>query len=547
MNHLKRSTTSFQRDNSLGPHFLDLFTDQPKNSVLAWLIICCFSLSCPSQADEPPNVVVILADDMGWGDPQCYQPASKIPTPNLDRLAAEGMRFTDAHTPSSVCTPTRYTLLTGRYCWRTSLKRGVLDGFGPPLIGAQDATLATMLKSIGYRTACVGKWHIGMNWFDKDGNPMGERGPQRFRSGDNVDFERDITGGPCDVGFDSYFGISASLDMSPYAYIRDRRVEALPTDWHEEISGTIFLNGVPGVKSPGFDVHQVLRRFGDEAVSVIAECEDDHRPFFLYMPLNSPHLPAAPSEDARGKSRAGDYGDFVWETDHTVGRVLDALDEAGMTENTLVLFTSDNGGLWHWWDFRADDDGGNVPLTPRGQYVKDFGHQSNATLRGTKADIHEGGHRVPFLVRWPAKVSGGKVSDALVELTDVFATVADMTDQPMPDGKSAEDSFSFLPVLVGNSNSSRPFSVHHSLSGMFALRMGDWKMIEGRGSGGFTRPKFFKVEPGDPTGQLYHLATDAQEQHNQWNKESELVDSMTAVLDQVRESSARQTAKSLGK
>ncbi|MDF1816730.1 MAG: sulfatase-like hydrolase/transferase, partial [Verrucomicrobiales bacterium] len=226
-----------------------------------------FSAALPVEAK--PNIVIILADDMGWGDPQCYQADSKIPTPHLDALAASGIRFTDAHTPSSVCTPTRYTLLTGRYCWRTSLTKGVLDGFGPPLIGSDESTLATMLKDVGYATACVGKWHLGMQWHDTDGNPLGERGPQRFRPGDDVDFKRDIIGGPNDVGFDRYFGISASLDMSPYAYIRDRRVETLPTERHEEIKGTIFLNGVSGVKSPGFDIHQVLDRFGDEAVGVI--------------------------------------------------------------------------------------------------------------------------------------------------------------------------------------------------------------------------------------------------------------------------------------
>jgi arylsulfatase A-like enzyme len=507
---------------------------------------CSFAVATPVNTSRP-NIVIILADDMGWGDPQCYQSESKIPTPNLDRLAAEGMRFTDAHTPSSVCTPTRYTLLTGRYCWRTSLQKGVLDGFGPPLIGAEDVTLATMLKNLGYRTACVGKWHIGMNWFDRGGNPMGERGPQRFRSGDDVDFERDITGGPCDVGFDSYFGISASLDMSPYAYIRNRRVETLPTQWHDEIEGTIFLNGVSGVKSPGFDVHEVLSRLGDEAVSVIQKTSEDDRLLFLYMPLNSPHLPIAPSPEAKGKSAAGDYGDFVWETDQTVGRVLNALDDAGMTEDTLVLFTSDNGGLWHWWDFHADDDGGKIPLTPRGEYVKQFGHQSNAMLRGTKADIHEGGHRVPFLVRWPAKIAARKVSDALVELTDVFATVAEISGHPTRQGNSGMDSFSFLSVLTGEAKTARPFSIHHSLAGMFALRQGNWKMIEGRGSGGFTSPKAFKIKPGEPAGQLYDLASDAREQHNQWSKASDRVTSMTAILDSVRDNSARNAAESQGR
>lgn len=489
-----------------------------------------------------PHIVVILADDMGWGDPQCYQADSKIPTPNLDRLAAEGMRFTDAHTPSSVCTPTRYTLLTGRYCWRTWLEEGVLDGFGPPLIGPEEDTLATLLKGIGYRTACVGKWHLGMQWHDREGEAIGPRGPQRFRPGDEVDFERDITGGPVDVGFDSWFGISASLDMSPYCYLRDRRAESLPTEWHEKVEDPTFLAGVSGVKSPGFEVSEVLGRFGDEAVSVIESHADRDEPLFLYLPLNSPHLPVAPSEEAQGKSGAGEYGDFVWETDRVTGRVLDALDEAGMSENTLVLFTSDNGGLWHWWDFSAADDGGAPPSTPRGEYVRQFGHQSNADWRGTKADIWEGGHRVPFLVRWPARVEAGRVSNALVELTDVFATVAEITGVSPESDTSGMDSLSFLSVLLGDTKKGRPFAVHHSLRGMFALRQGGWKYIEGRCSGGFTRPRKVPVDPGDPEGQLYHLAEDPRETTNRWSVEGERVAAMGTLLDRVRKTSGREVA-----
>ena len=485
-----------------------------------------------------PNIVIILADDMGWGDPQCYQPESKIPTPNLDRLAAGGIRFTDAHTPSSVCTPTRYSLLTGRYCWRTSLKAGVLDGFDGPLLGKNEITLASLLRGIGYETACVGKWHLGMQWHDLSGNPLGPREVRGFRSGENVDYTRDLNGGPLDAGFDQYFGISASLDMSPYAYLRGRRVESLPTERHESVEDTIFLNGVTGVKSPGFDVHDVLPRFGDEAVRVIREKSD--APLFLYLPLNSPHLPVAPSADSKGKSAAGDYGDFAWETDSIVGRVMDALEETGIAENTFVLFTSDNGGLWHWWDFPADDDGGSPPTSPRGDYVRQFGHQSNAGWRGTKADIFEGGHRVPFIVRWPAKVKAGQVSGALVELTDIFATINGITDAGEDHGTSGMDSISFLPVLTGESVHARAFSVHHSHSGMFALRKGDWKMVEGRGSGGFTRPRDGKSFDDDLAGQLYNLATDPKEQHNQWTADPALVANMKSMLDDIRNRSARE-------
>ncbi len=497
--------------------------------------ICTAQAPVGTQAQTGfPHIVVILADDMGWGDPQCYQAESKIPTPNLDRLAADGIRFTDAHTPSSVCTPTRYTLLTGRYCWRTSLKKGVLDGFAPPLIESGEDTLASMLKRQGYRTACIGKWHLGMQWHDKAGKPVQRRGVGvRFRPGDEIDFQRDITGGPIDVGFDSFFGISASLDMAPYVYIRDRHVETVPTERHQEIDGTIFLNGVSGVKSAGFDIHDVLPRLGDEAVKVIESHAGRDQPLLLYMPLNSPHRPIAPSAMAKGKRRAGDYGDFVWQTDHVVGRVLDALETAGMNDNTLVVFTSDNGGLWHWWDFRADDDGGKAPITPRGQYVKDFSHQSNAHWRGTKADIYEGGHRVPFIVRWPARVKAGRVSDQLVELTDIIATVAEITNSD-PRGESGMDSFSFLPVLEGKQKHTRPFAVHHSVSGIFALRQGNWKLIEGRGSGGFTRPNHARNFNDGGPGQLYDLNADPREQSNQWLDRADSVQSMKATLERIR-------------
>jgi arylsulfatase A len=492
--------------------------------------------STKAASKNKPNIILILADDMGWGDPACYQQDSKIPTPNLDRLAKEGIRFTDAHTPSSVCTPTRYTLLTGRYCWRTSLKKGVLDGFDPPLIGADEATLATLLKSAGYRTACVGKWHLGMQWHDHEGNPVGDRGEQRFRPGDDFDFGRDLTGGPLDTGFDRYFGISASLDMSPYVFLRNRRPESVPTERHEELDDTLFLAGVSGPRASGFDIHEVLPKLGQEAVTIIREKSEE--PLFLYLPLNSPHLPVAPSSYAKGKSGAGDYGDFVWETDHIVGKVLDALDDSKKAADTLVLFTSDNGGLWHWWDFPADDDGGKPPKTPRGDYVRQFHHQSNADWRGTKADIYEGGHRVPFLVRWPGVVEGGRISDALVELTDVFSTIREIVEEPAPAGNSGCDSFSFLRILRGESDASRPFSVHHSLSGMFALREGNWKLVEGRGSGGFTRPRDGKDFSDGIPGQLYDLESDPQETKNLWSSETERTATIIDRLNRIRNTSA---------
>ncbi|MCB1203339.1 MAG: arylsulfatase [Verrucomicrobiae bacterium] len=500
------------------------------------------TFATPAKAAERPHIVVILADDLGWGDLQCYNDDSKIPTPNFDRVASEGVRFTNAHTPSSVCTPTRYSLLTGRYCWRTSLKKGVLDGFDPPLIGPDETTIAGLLNARGYRTACVGKWHLGMNWHDRSGNPIPLRTEGRHRSGDEADFARELGGGPLDCGFDSYFGISASLDMSPYVFIRDRRAETVPTERHEELEDTLFLAGVSGPKAAGFRMEDVLPALGDEAVKIISGHDPDKAPLFLYLPLTSPHLPVAPSTMAKGKSEAGEYGDFVWETDHVVGRVVDTLAKKGMSENTLLIVTSDNGGLWHSWDFRADDDGGAPPKTPRGQYTAGFGHHSNAGWRGTKADVYEGGHRVPFLVRWPAKAKAGQVTEALVEVTDIFATVAEITGAGPGPGTSGMDSLSFLATLTDPQKPGRAFAVHHSLNGTFCIRTDGWKLIEGRGSGGFTRPNNGNGFKDGLPGQLYDLSSDARETTNRWKEEPERVASMTALLDRVRGSSAREVA-----
>lgn len=495
-------------------------------------------------AESTPNIVIVLADDLGWGDPQCYQAGSKIPTPAIDRLAAEGMRFTDAHTPSSVCTPTRYTLLTGRYAWRTRLKSGVLDGFDPPLISPDEETLATLLKRAGYQTHCIGKWHLGMQWTKKDGTPVTDRVVAGgFRQGVDVDFSKPFTGGPLDVGFDSYFGIAASLDMSPYAFLRSRSVESIPTIETAENRDGLFMNQVAGVTTEDFALVDVLPRIATEASRIIRDAADDAEPFFCYVPLTSPHLPVVPPPEANGKSDAGSYGDFVVATDNALGKILQALDDTDQANSTLVLFTSDNGGLFHQWQFRADDDGGAAPVTKRGGETFRFGHQSNADWRGTKADIFEGGHRVPFLVRWPGQTPASTVSDATIELTDVFATLCQISGQS-PRGESGTDSFSMLDVLKGKTNQVvRPFAIHHSVRGMFAIRRGGWKLILGRGSGGFTRPNAIKSD--DPAGQLYALNSDPRETTNRYNDEPARVEEMTGLLQAVQSTSARQTASSL--
>jgi arylsulfatase A-like enzyme/glycerophosphoryl diester phosphodiesterase len=529
----------------LAPATFSLSVDSMKSLILlttAATLVC--GTTIVDAQEVVPNIVIVLADDLGWGDPRCYQADSKIPTPAIDRLAVEGLRFTDAHTPSSVCTPTRYTLLTGRYAWRTRLKSGVLDGFDPPLIGKGEDTLASLLKRVGYRTHCVGKWHLGLQWTRKDGALVEDRDVSKgFRQGADIDYETAFRGGPTDVGFDTYFGISASLDMSPYGFLRGDRVEVVPTVLTEANRDGMFLNQVAGVTTETFLLVDVLPRIGAEAVKIIRDSQDDATPYFCYVPLTSPHLPVVPTVESQGKSQAGSYGDFVVATDSVLGDILSALDDTGQADNTLVLFTSDNGGLFHWWDFRADDDGGTAPKTPRGEHLRQFSHQSNADWRGTKADIYEGGHRVPFLLRWPNRAEPGRTVDATVELTDVFATVAEIVGES---GKatSGMDSFSMLPLIDNKDETQvRPFAIHHSLAGTFAIRQGEWKLVAGRGSGGFTKPRTFPEE--EPAGQLYDLRTDSQETSNQYLHEPATVAQLGQMLTQVQATSARQVAVTL--
>jgi len=512
----------------------------PRSLLTPFLLAGALLLPGLASADTLPNIVIVLADDLGWGDPQCYQKDSKIPTPHMDRLAREGLRFTDAHTPSSVCTPTRYTLLTGRYAWRTRLTSGVLDGFDPPLINPENDTIASLLKRKGYQTHCIGKWHLGMQWTNQDGSLVIDR-ESGFRQGAEVDYTQAFKGGPLDVGFDTYYGISASLDMSPYCWLRGNRVVEIPTIKTEENRDGMFMNQVPGMTTEDFRLEDVLPGIAAESVKVIHEASAKDAPFFCYIPLTSPHLPVVPSDDFVGKSQVGPYGDFVMETDHALGQILQALDDTDEAENTLVLFTSDNGGLFHYWDFRAADDGGKAPRTPRGEQNRQFNHQSNADWRGTKADIFEGGHRVTFLIRWPAQAEGGQVIEETVELTDMFATVAEIVEEHAR-GVSGMDSFSLLPLITGESyGTDRPFAIHHSLRGHFAIRQGDWKLIDARGSGGFTKPNIFKEVVG-PEGQLYNLGEDPQETTNLWESQPERVQSMRDLLQAVKSGSACQVA-----
>lgn len=458
-----------------------------------------------------PNIIFILADDMGYGDIQRYNPKSNIPTPNLNALADSGMRFTDAHSGSAVCTPTRYGVLTGRYCWRTWLKNGVL--FPPkdkPLIARDRLTVAGMLKQQGYHTACVGKWHLGMGWARDEKN--------------KVDFNGPISFGPTDVGFDEFFGIAASLDMVPYAFIRNDRVTEPATEKQTGLKFPKFIR--KGPRSPGFEPGKVLDDLTDEAVGYINRRSGEDNPFFLYFPLTAPHKPIWPADRFKGKTSLGPYGDFVHQVDSTVGQILKALDTAGVADNTIVFYTSDNGSYMYRLDAGKTDHAQDE--TAHG--FDPANHRANGDLRGTKADIWEAGHRVPFIVRWPEQVKPNTISDETICLTDFFATCAEITDFSIPDS-AAPDSFSLLGLINGKDwKSPRPPVIHHSANGTFSIRSGKWKMVFANGSGGREKPR---GKPFEKPYMLFDIEADPGETTNLIDKYPETAIKLQAELKQI--------------
>ena len=416
--------------------------------------------------DVPPNIVYILADDYGYGDAGCYNSQSKIATPSVDRLAAEGMRFTDAHSGSAVCSPTRYGVLTGRYAWRTTLRRGVLQPYDPPLIAASRLTVPALLKQHGYHTACIGKWHLGWDW------------PRR---GGEVVFDQPIAGGPTARGFDYYFGTHVP-NHPPYCFIENDRTVGQPTAMKEVRD----LNGRPGPMLPGWKFDAILPTLAEKAVAYVGERAKTDRPFFLYFPLTSPHEPIAPSERFRGKSGISDLADFMLETDWAVGQVLEALDKHGLAEKTLVVFTCDNGHSKYT----------GLPALDKA------GHQVSGPLRGHKTDIWEGGHRVPFIARWPGKIATGSRCEETICHTNLLATCAEVVGAKLP-ADAGEDSFSILPLLSGKQPQQPAFPavVHQAADGTLAIRRGKWKLVLGAAAGEG------KQEPD----QLFDLSADLAE------------------------------------
>ncbi|GAB4470031.1 MAG: arylsulfatase [Armatimonadaceae bacterium] len=462
-----------------------------------------------------PNIVYILADDLGYGDVSCLNPESKIQTPHLDRMASEGMVFTDAHSNSAVCTPTRYGILTGRYAWRTRLQRGVLFGFDRPLIEPERLTVPQLLKEKGYHTGCVGKWHLGLGWIRKDGLPI----VQDVTIHDpGVDYTVPLTVSPNDFGFDYYFGISASLDMAPYVYIENHRLTEQPD--HETEGKPFPENWRRGPTAPDFRQEEVLTRLTEKAIGYIEEraCETPRQPFFLYFPLSAPHTPLLPAPEFQGKSNAGIYGDFVMQTDHVVGQVLETLKRTGLDQNTLVIVTSDNGST----------------MTNHAPFAQ-YDHATNYHFRGQKSDAWDGGHRIPFIARWGKEIAPGTTCSELICLTDLLATCADLTGTDLAENEG-EDSVSILPLLRGETGAVRDFVVHHSIDGKFALRQGDWKLVHCKGSGGWTQPDE-KAPEDAPPAQLYHMGEDVGESRNRFTDNPQKVRELLALLDRVRNQS----------
>ena len=458
----------------------------------------------------PPNLVYILADDMGYGDLSCLNPASKVRTVNLDRMAAGGMRFLDAHATSAVCTPSRYGILTGRYNWRSALKEGVTWGYSPHLIEDGRLTVASFLRQQGYATACIGKWHLGLDW--------ARRGPAE----DDIDYGRPIAHGPCACGFDTFFGISASLDMPPYVYIEDDRATAVPAGTTPGCDqGKDRASGAPGFRfwrpgpiAPDFRHEEVLPTFTRRAEAWIARQSPD-RPFFLYLPLPAPHTPILPAPEFQGRSGTNAYGDFCLMVDDVVGRVTAAIERAGLAANTIVVFTADNG-----CSPAADLPG-----------LEALGHRPSHVFRGHKADIYDGGHRIPLVVRWPDGIQAGSTCDDTVCLADLLATMADLLGVRLPDS-AGEDSVSNLPLWRGQPDAApvREATVHHSINGSFSIRQGRWKLELCPGSGGWSRPRPGPECAGLPAVQLYDMEADVRERCNVQERHPDIVARLTALL-----------------
>ncbi|MBJ45076.1 MAG: arylsulfatase [Planctomycetaceae bacterium] len=502
-------------------------------STIPAILLTAFLSALPVGGQERPNVLLIYADDLGYGDVECYNPACKIPTPNLNRLAAEGMRFTDAHSPSTVCTPSRYGVMTGRMPFRTNYQ-GVFVGVqGPCLIEANRLTLPEMLQQQGYRTALFGKWHLGLTFLDHDGQPVYETNDQR--NADLVrhaDLSRVIPDGPLAHGFDKFFGTACCPTTDwLYAYIDGDRIPVQPTkirDLSQLPNHPYARDCRAGLVAPGFDFEEIDILFLEKSKAFLEHHVEHHpgQPFFLFHSAQAVHLPSFAGRNFQGKTSAGPHGDFIFELDHIVGELLNTLERLQIADHTLVIFSSDNGP--------------EVPTTL--QMRTDHAHDSARPWRGLKRDQWEGGHRVPFLVRWPGKIHSGSISNETICQTDLMHTCAALSHAELP-ADTAEDSFNLLPIFLGEEIGEpvRPFTLHQTINLSLAIRRGPWKYLDHRGSGGnHYEHKHLQhlVIPEDVSaaGQLYNLEQDPGETHNLYHKHPEIVRELKELLDATRKS-----------
>jgi arylsulfatase A-like enzyme len=494
-----------------------------KALLCAVAVLCsirCFGAQVESSG--VPNVLLIYADDLGYGDVSCYNPTrGKIPTPHIDQLAARGMRFTDAHSSSGVCSPSRYTLLTGRYHWRSRLQRGIVGLWGPPLIPAERLTLAGLTAGSGFQSACIGKWHLGWDWpIPDDLRPFfattGYGGRKDLTATDDHReawrkvFSQPIPGGPTAVGFDAYFGTDVP-NWPPYCFIRDDQTVGIPATFADP---SLFGKNQASQQGPaleGWTLEPILPELTLQAEKFINQQKNGNAPWFLYLSLTSPHTPLSVNSPWNGRSSLNPYADFVMETDAMIGRVLQALEESGEANDTLVIFTSDNGCA----PYIGVED------------LEKAGHYPSGPFRGYKADAWEGGHRVPFIVSWPGVVKRGSECDELVHQADIFATMAAILGRDLP-VDAAEDSFNILPLLKGQNVTIRETSVSCSINGVPSFRLGPWKYIPAPGSGGWGRG-------GDQSHpvQLYNLELDPSESQNMAAEEPELLDSMKQTFERI--------------
>ena len=481
-------------------------------------------LSCVQQKKsitKPPNIIYILADDLGYGDLSIYNQASKIKTPHLDQLALEGMRFIDMHSTSSVCTPTRYSILTGEYAWRTPLKSGVLWSYGPLMIPEEKETVAKLLQRNDYQTAVVGKWHLGLDWqlksnFTENQIIRKETGIISDYDEEIIDFSKNPTRGPSNVGFDYSFILPASLDIPPYVYLENEKFTQPINDYTDgsNLEGDKDYDfWRPGPMAKGFDFYEVLPTFMQKAKNYINKASKKNDPFFLYLPLAAPHTPWVPKVNHHGQSDAGMYGEFVQMVDNQVGHLLQYIESQGISDETLVIFTSDNGPYW------------------KSHHIEKYNHKAAADLRGMKGDIYEAGHRVPFIVKWPGKVPASTSAHGVNSLANFYSTVADL----LSEDSRAFDSYSLFDELTEKRNKTaiNPI-IHHSSEGHFALRYGDWKMIEKRGSGGFTPPSSGPTPKGEKEERLFNLKDDPSEKINLSQKFPQQLEKMIRKLDSIR-------------